>query len=231
MFRSFCFSPLFSESKDTARTVISKLFPGIKEIQKGFGNDTLNIASQNEVLQQYGKSQYFVTVSILEDCVSSGSATIPFPKRKRQITSMCLNRQNVMLVGFVAEEGFEILKKIELLSGRFSKDFSSDVTVVVAKSGMSMKLLDVFGTEVPIVTREWIDNSFKNLTCYEPENFLLPCFTGMNVTSTDLPSSDSKQMSAIVKKNGGQWSDNLNDATTCVIATNFSSSKKIEVAL
>ena len=231
MFRSFCFSPLFSESKDTARTVISKLFPGIKEIQKGFSSDTLNIASQNEVLQQFGNSQYFVTVSILEDCVSSGLTMIPFPKRKKQIASMCFNRQNIMLIGFMAEEGFEILKKIELMSGRFSKDFTNDVTVVVAKSGMSRKLLNVFGTEVPIVTCEWINNSFKNLTCYEPENFLMPCFTGMIVTSTDLPSSDSKHLSAIVKKNGGQWSDNLNDATTCVIATNFSSSKKIEVAL
>ena len=233
MFRSFCFSPEVKTKKETARAILQNLYPGIKEVQKAIGNDTLTIATQDELLKHYGDFKFYVTINLLEDIYEMKYNKIPFNSKTKlkQLAGMSFRSQNVMLIGFGSDEGLDILKKIELLGGKFATELSNDVTVIIAKTRISKRLLDSYKYDIPIVTKEWIDNCFSSLTCFETHRYLMPAFLGMNITSTDLSSTNSKQISTLVKSNGGIWSDALTDNTTCLIAENICSSKKIKIAL
>ena len=233
MFRSFCFSPDIETKKETARAILQNLYPGIKEVQKAIGNDTLTIAKQDELLNHYGDSKYYVTINLLEEIYELKYPKIPFNNKSKlkQLASLSFSKQNIMLIGFSSNEGLDILKKIELLGGKFATEISKNVTVVVAKTRLSKRLEDAYKYNIPIVTKDWIDSCFSSLTCFDLNRFLMPPFFGMNITSTDLSLTESKQISRLVKKNGGIWSDALSDNTTCLIAENICSSKKIQIAL
>lgn len=206
------------------------MFPGIKEVKTPLGTETLTIATQEEIISVYGSSKYYITSSVLEDVEALKLNKIPFHKI-HQIASTCFSRVNAFITGFKQQEALDIAKRISLLGGKFSPHFNNDINVVISSTYFSPRIYQVMESNIPIVSSEWVRKSFEGLTCFENSNFILPPFSGLHITSTDLTPSEHKKLKNIIERNGGTWSDNYDEKTTLVLSHSLCTSKKIEIAL
>lgn len=229
-FRSFTFSTGVSSDKDRARSILNKLYPGIREVKTPLGTETLTIATQNEIMSVYGSPRYYATISVLEDVDSMKLDRIPFPSI-HQIASLCFNRVYALIVGFTQQESLELAKYIVLLGGKFTPHFNSDITVAISPTFLSSRINQVTEINIPVVTSQWVKKSFESLTCFEPNSCLLPPFSGLQFTSTDLTPSEHKRIRNLVEQNGGFWSDLYNEKTSIVISHSLCTSRKTELAL
>jgi hypothetical protein len=233
MLQNYCISDKVVDGRAGVRNLAYRVFPGIKEVKEIINKDTLYISTTEDVMKLYGTEQYAITVDALDYIgrIFDNDHLIEIFILKRQICSFEFINKDVLIASFENEEALEIAKKVDLMGGYFSADFHSEVTITVAKTMVSKRVMQSINECVPIVSRDWVDDSFNEKKLMDMSRYLLPRFAGMTITSTDLTFEEANELSTIVKKNGGTWSDSLSDKSTSLLSEFLSLSKKTICAL
>ena len=105
---------------------------------------------------------------------------------------------------FSTEEKEELRKDIEGLKGAFYLDLRAKVNVLIAKDNVSEKYLFALRKGIPIVTQQWVLQSFREGHFVHPKHFLFPRFSETRFFFHDKKDST---LAASIEKEGGTLVD------------------------
>jgi hypothetical protein len=189
------------------------------------------VSDSTDVIRSFGTRTLCLTEQCLQDLTQSG---IPFEdafRHSHQLLSICLAGLRIGCSGFDAAQKREIGKQVFLLGGNFMATVDESTTLLIAARMMSTKVYRAIGLGKPIVSSEWIQLCFRDLTNAETEPFILPKFAGCIITSSDLTPKQRTELSKYIRREGGVWSDVFDASVHCLVAHALTPSKKILCAL
>lgn len=234
-FSTFYLSPSLTTNLDDIRNLIKHLSFHMTEVFTP-SPDTLQIGSLSEVIDSYESSRYIITETVLHDIVTHQIPEFPLqihPIPVCQRISLCLSPLWILCVGFNTDEIMDINRKVSLLGGTLTRDFSENVTIVISHTNISPKVIKARKYNLPIVSKQWLDDCFSEVQRIPltKNDYLLPPFHGITFTSTDLVSKTRRELKKLAVNNGGTWSDVYDDSITYLVAEGLSNTKKIGIAL
>jgi hypothetical protein len=191
----------------------------------------LTISHREDVIHDYGTAKLSLTKQCFQEIIQEGMRFGDAFCHSHQLIGICLWGVEVACTGFEANEIREIGKKVFLLGGKFTSVVTATTTVLIARRMMSAKVYTALTFDTPIVSIEWIQTCFENLSRIPFESFVMPKFAGCIITSSELTPKQRSGLSKFVKTNGGVWANAFDTTCHCVISSTLSPSKKILLAL
>jgi hypothetical protein len=230
-FRCFYLSPNLTERHQDVRAVLHVFNPSLSESVDATEPDTLTISSPRDVLASHGIPKFLATLSAIQDAVSMRLPALPFSLDCRQLASLCLAPLWISCAGFPQSRVLQFLRAVTLLGGHFTRGFSDSVTLLIAATNLSRKVLEARRRHLPVVTERWLDACAAELKRTSITSFLLPPFAGLTISSSDLTPRVHKKWRQTVTSGGGVWSDNFDDSVTFLVADALAQTKKVSLAL
>lgn len=234
-FSTFYLSPSLTTNLDDLRNLIKHLSFQMNEVLSP-NTDTLQIGSLSEVVDSYESPKYMITEAVLHDIISYKIPEFPLQKHPISIyqrISLCFSPLWILCVGFNTEEIIDINRKVILLGGTLTREYSENVTTVISHTNISPKVIKARKHNLPVVSKQWLDDCFSDVKRipYKNNGYILQPFEGIKFTSTDLLPSVRHELKKLAISNGGKWTDIYDDSITYLIADGLSNTKKIEIAL
>ncbi|OHT08403.1 hypothetical protein TRFO_23081 [Tritrichomonas foetus] len=230
-FLHYWISPTFSSKTQTFTEIIRKLYRNATLKETPGDPQTLHIAPVDDVIKHYASGLMYISDVCLLEIGKKSITNKDFIKPNIQYASLCLVNLCITSAGFSGDAIKDIVEKVTLLGGTFSRSFNNDVTLVIAAKSASPKVYMAAKTDLPIVKYEWIESCFKHITRIPLDQFRISPFFGCKFTSSDLLSNQRTEIAKIVRKGGGLWSETFDDSVTFLMASSLSNTKKIQLAL
>ena len=243
--KHFWISPAVANKSNQIKS-LEKFFPYLIETNQPQIQHTLYILPPKEVESSYQTEKCCITPTCLSELTRNlqiqnsfiklfpNSFTVfPF-KSGDQFISFCLLDMKIMLPcgsGSTFQQYLDnAIRMIKLLGGSITNNIT-EATVDIEYFSASEHVWESSLHHIPIITPQWLDNSYDSVSRINFNNYFLPLFAKCTFTSTDLPPKISAELSQQVKNGGGFWSKVLDDQTTFLISSSITNSKKCQLAL
>ncbi|XP_023318938.1 DNA topoisomerase 2-binding protein 1-A isoform X3 [Trichogramma pretiosum] len=159
----------------------------------------------------------------LLSCFLSGE---PIPETSSVIFNTAMKGMVVSASGFSANIKNEIQKKVQYMSGIFTKQLRGSVTHLVTDNVFSAKYERAAELKIKVVTQDWVESVWDtNLTSMRPasdavfDKYKCPVFLNLVVTSTNLNKRDKEDVKRLIITNGGEFMGILDGTKVKIVIT------------
>ncbi|KAL3696336.1 hypothetical protein R1sor_010412 [Riccia sorocarpa] len=133
----------------------------------------------------------------------------PLPSRK-YTCCLSLEGTRILATGFDKKKKVHIDHLVSAMCGELYSNSSMDIDIVVAKDVLSPKYKwAAFTLRKPIVTLDWLIQSFQQHRRAPHEPHRLPPFAGLKVCATGILIDTRDKIAEIINKNGGSFDADL----------------------
>lgn len=223
-------------------------FPYLRNTDNPNPSTTLYISSQSDVENNYQTNKNFISPHCLEELSTNNIIknffTTNFKNYQQQFPfgqpiqyfSFCLLGKNVSLPYLFYENNDcnSFLPKYEKmlhLCGATITTNIEDTNVLIEISACSPIAYRAAKLHIPIVTIKWIEDVYDSGCDPGFDSYKLPYFNFCTFTSTDIPQKENKELSKIVMKGCGNWSNSFEPNTSFLVSYSLTQSQKTYAAL
>lgn len=227
-------SPSLMNKEYKISLLINQIQPRLRRTKVFGDSKTLHIGTLDEVFEKINSNLYFISYQVLKDAVETFKLThFQISDPSRQCLSLCLNGLCCAASGsYEKDEFINIVKKVTLLGGKFvSANNSSDIDVFITNFPILPPSISYFTKDLKIVTSDWINECFNQFERLSLENYSLKSFESLSISSSDLEPYQNRQLKNTILKGGGIWKESLDSSVTLLVASHFSSTPKVKLAL
>lgn len=227
-------SPLLSGEDYQISFYVNQIQPGLRRTKVYGEPKTLHIGTYNDVLEQSNSNLYYISLQMLEDAALTYKLThFQISECFRQCLSLCLKG-----LCFAASNSFDkqefanIVEKVSLLGGKFvSINEVNKINAFITNVPLLPPSITFVRQDIKFIKSEWVEECFKQIERLEFDDYIIQNFESLSISSSDLEPYQSKQLKEKVLKGNGIWKETLDSSVTFLIASHFSSTPKVKLAL
>lgn len=161
----------------------------------------------------------------------------PLPRRPEPVYSLSFRGLVITCSVLASEERARIKEKVELMGGTTVAPLTSSVTHVVAGDVGSKKYHVAANRKIPVMQPGWVQlfwdqeqHKLAHAASTAYSHLRLPAFKGLVITVSQVPTTERKQLQALVESNGGSYSGQLHCKKTTHVALLDASGEKYNYA-
>lgn len=228
-------SPSLSGKDYQISSYVNQIQPGLKRAKTYGESKTLHIGSIDDVLEQINSNIYYISYQMLEDAALTYKIDhFQVSECFRQCLSLCLKGLCFAASSSYNKQEFtNIVEKVALLGGEFvSINDANIINVYITNIPLiptSISLLK--RNDLKIVKFEWVEECFKQVERISFDDYIIRKFESLSISSSNIEPNQSKQLKEKVLNGGGTWNETLDNSVSFLIASNFSSTPKVKLAL
>ena len=198
---------------------VNQIIPGIKMTNKFGGNKTLHIGTNEEVILYYGKNLFVISFNVLFELNNLKMHDFYVNYKNQQCISLSLLNLKISANDYQREEMNEIFKKVTLLGGKFvpfGKNHSNIDILVTDNPILPFSVLNMIDS-INVLNKKWIEDCFNNCSKQKFNDYLLPHFYSLKLSSSDINPNQISLIKDIIVKGGGSYNDSLDNSVTILI--------------